>query len=376
MPRTLMITNDFPTRQGGIETFAEELAKRFDPDEIVVYTASMPGDAEYDRRAGFPVIRDRAGTLLPTRRVRKAVVRIMDEYSCDRVLFGAAAPLSLLSPALRKAGAKRIVAITHGHEAWWARIPVTAQLLRRMGNSVDALTYISIWCRDQISRALSPAGRDRQLRLAPGVDPGRFYPGVGARDAFASLGLADGTPIVLVTGRLVARKGQDTLIEAWPAVLASAPEARLVIVGKGPDEAKLRKLAATLHVEDAVIFAGSVPWADLPGYYDACTLFAMPSRTRKGGLEVEGLGIVYLEAGACGKPVVVGDSGGAPDAVVDGETGFLVDPRDPADVAAKIVDLLQNPELAARMGSAGRARVERDWTWDQVAATCKGYLGL
>ncbi|SNS53204.1 phosphatidylinositol alpha-1,6-mannosyltransferase [Micrococcales bacterium KH10] len=376
MPRTLMVTNDFPTRQGGIETFAEELAKRFDPDQIVVYTASMPGDAAYDAKAAFPIVRDRAGMLLPTPRVRREVIKTMQRYDCDRVLFGAAAPLSLLSPALRKVGAQRIVAITHGHEAWWARVPITKQLLRRMGKNVDALTYISTWCRDEIARALTPAGKARQLRLAPGVDPTRFVPGQGGAAARQQLGLRDDSPMVLVTGRLVPRKGQDTLIQAWPQVQQTHPDARLVIVGKGPYEDKLRALATKSGVQDSVIFAGSVPWSDLPGYFDACNVFAMPSRTLRRGLEVEGLGIVYLEAGACAKPVIVGNSGGAPDAVVDGETGYLVDPLNPSDVAQRINELLADPALARQLGHNGRERVLQSWTWDQIATTCMEYLGL
>ncbi|TQK77189.1 glycosyltransferase family 4 protein [Rarobacter incanus] len=376
MPRTLMITNDFPTRQGGIETFAEELAKRFDPDDLVVYTASMPGDAAYDEQAAFTVIRDRAGTLLPTWRVRRNVVAAMRAHGCDRVLFGASAPLGLLAPALRRAGAQTIVAITHGHEAWWAAIPGTRQLLARIGAHVDYLTYISAWCRDHIAVALHPADRAKQVRLAPGVDPARFYPGVGSGRARSLLNLADRTPIVLVTGRLVERKGQDRLIDAWPRVRRNHPAAVLVIVGKGPYRAALEARARDRGVTDSVIFAGSVPWADLPAYYDDCTVFAMPSRARKRGLEVEGLGIVYLEAGACAKPVIVGDSGGAPDAVVDGETGFLVDPENPRDIADRISQLLADQELAARMGQAGRRRVVAEWTWDQVAQTAKKYLGL
>lgn len=374
MPRTLIVTNDFPTRQGGIETFVAELATRFDPADVVVYTAAMPGDTAYDATLPFPVVRDPKSMLLPTPRLRRAVVAAFDAHGCDRVLFGAAAPLGLLAPALRSAGAARIVAITHGHEAWWARVPGTRQLLRRIGNNVDALTYISTWCRDQIATALTPLGRSRQLRLAPGVDTDRFHPGCGGDQARKSLGLSAETPMVLATGRLVPRKGQDTLIDAWPQVLRAVPDARLVIVGKGPYGDDLHKKAATLGLCDSVIFAGSVPWADLPGYYDAANVFAMPSRARKRGLEVEGLGIVYLEAGACETPVVVGNSGGAPDAVEDEVTGYLVDPRDPTDVARRIVKLLTDRELATQMGARGRERAVAHWTWDAVAATCQKYL--
>lgn len=175
MPRTLIVTNDFPPRRGGIESFVRALADRL--GDVVVYTASMPGDAETDAALGYPVIRDRSGTLLPTKRVRDAVVATFTEHGCDRVLIGSSVPLGLLAPALRAAGATRIVAVTHGHEVWWSRLPGTRQALRRVGDAVDVLTDISDWTRAQIGRALSAQGRAKQTRLAPGVDTEAFRPG-------------------------------------------------------------------------------------------------------------------------------------------------------------------------------------------------------
>ena len=373
MPRTLVVTNDFPTRQGGIEAFVAALADRFPPGEVVVYTASMPGDAAYDAELPYPVVRDRATTLLPTRRVRHDVVAAFREHGCDRVLFGASAPLGLLAPALRAAGARRIVALTHGHEVWWARMPVTRRLLRRIGDDVDDLTYISDWCRDEIGRALSPAGRAKQRRLAPGVDPDRFRPGCGGAEVRGSLGLDADAPLVVTASRLVERKGQDVLVEAWPAVRQVVPDARLLVVGDGPHRRTLEHRVRTLGLHDAVTFVGARAWKDMPPYFDAADVFAMPSRTRLHGLEPEGLGIVFLEAAACGKPVLVGRSGGAPDAVDDGVTGFVVDPTDPAEIAARLCDLLTDPARARAMGALGRERVVRDWRWEQDAATCQEY---
>lgn len=375
MPRTLVVTNDFPTRQGGIEAFVAALSDLFPPGEVVVYTASMPGDAAYDAELPYPVLRDRATTLLPTRRVRRDVVAAFHEHGCDRVLFGASAPLGLLAPALRAAGAERIVALTHGHEVWWARMPGTRRLLRQIGDSVDDLTYISDWCRDEIGKALSPAGRAKQRRLAPGVDSARFHPGCGGAEVRAQLGLTTSTPVVVTASRLVERKGQDVLVEAWPAVREVVPDARLLVVGDGPHRATLERRVGALGLQDSVTFVGARPWKDMPPFFDAADVFAMPSRTRLHGLEPEGLGIVFLEAASCGKPVVVGRSGGAPDAVDDGVTGFVVDPTDPAEIAARLCDLLTDPERARAMGSLGRERVARDWQWEQVGATCRRYLG-
>jgi phosphatidylinositol alpha-1,6-mannosyltransferase len=185
---------------------------------------------------------------------------------------------------------------------------------------------------------------------------------------------------------MVPRKGQDTLIRAWPTVLAGltnapvpasypgsdgrAAAARpvLLLVGDGPYARDLRALARSQQVADSVIFAGSVRWEDLPAYYDAGTVFAMPCRTRRHGLDVEGLGIVYLEASATGLPVISGDSGGAPDAVLPGETGYVVGGQDETALAGRLIQLLSDPRGAATMGEKGLAWVDREWRWDIVAA--------
>ena len=374
MPRTLIVTNDFPPRRGGIESFVRALADRL--GDVVVYTASMPGSEEVDAALPYPVIRDRTGTLLPTRRVRAAVVRTLREHGCDRVLIGSSVPLGLLAPALREAGAQRILAVTHGHEVWWSRLPGTRRALRRVGDAVDVLTDISDWTRAQIGRALSPAGRAKQTRMAPGVDTSHFFPGSGGAAVRSSLGLTAEDRVVVCAARLVPRKGQDTMIDAWPAVLAAVPRARLVVVGDGPHRAALEKRAAQRGVTADVTFVGSVPWEQMPAYMDAADVFAMPSRSRLAGLEPEGLGIVFLEAAACGKPVIVGRSGGAPEATRDGETGYVVDPRSPREVAARVVELLTDRDKAAAMGAKGRDWVHASWQWDQVGATARRLLDL
>ncbi|EDY52517.1 glycosyl transferase, partial [Streptomyces clavuligerus] len=174
--------------------------------------------------------------------------------------------------------------------------------------------------------------------------------------------------------RLVPRKGQDTLIRALPAILAKVPDTVLLIVGGGPYEKELRALADNTGVAASVRFTGAVPWAELPAHYGAGDVFAMPCRTRRGGLDVEGLGIVYLEASATGLPVVAGDSGGAPDAVLDGETGWVVRGGSPEESADRIVALLQDPELRRRMGERGRRWVEEKWRWDLLAGTLRELL--
>jgi phosphatidylinositol alpha-1,6-mannosyltransferase len=299
MSRVLFVTNDFPTRRGGIETFILALCQRMDPAEVVVYTASMPGDLEYDATLPFPVYRDPASMLLPTPAVARRVVEVMRRHDCDRVVFGASAPLGLLAPRLRRAGARRMVALTHGHEVWWARVPVTRQLLRRIGDSVDVMTYVSEWCRDRIAPALSPAAASRMRRLSPGVDTERFYPGSGGAEVRNRLGIPADAPVVVCTARFVKRKGQDTLVKAWPAVLRAVPDARLLLVGDGPNRKRVERLVDRFGARGSVIFTGSVPWEEIPAYTDAGDVYAMPCRTRLFGLEAEAFGIVFLEAQAC-----------------------------------------------------------------------------
>ncbi|GAA1682722.1 glycosyltransferase family 4 protein [Kribbella yunnanensis] len=362
----LVVTNDFPPRQGGIETFVRSLCDEL-PD-LVVYTSSEPGDAQYDATLPFPVIRDRTSMLLPTPRVTRRAVELMSQYGANRVLFGAAAPLGLMGPSLRRAGAHRIVAISHGHETWWATVPGTRQALRRIADAADTLTTVSSWCAEQIAPALSPDAVRRMRRLTPGVDTTRFFPGCGGDRT-------DG-PLVVCVSRLVARKGQDTLIRAWPGVLAAVPSARLLLVGGGPDRARLERLAAASGVRDEVVFTGPVPWRDIPPYLDAADVFAMPTRTRRFGFEPEALGIVTLEASATGKPVVIGDSGGTADTVRHGETGYLVDPYNPVAVGVRIVELLEDPAKAQRMGAAGRRWVQEEWSWQRSGATLRELLDI
>jgi phosphatidyl-myo-inositol dimannoside synthase len=374
MSRTLVVTNDFPTRRGGIEAFVFALCGQLDYHDVVVYTASMQGGAEFDRELGFEVVRDRSRVLLPTGRVGRQAQGLLRTRGCDRVLFGASAPLGLLAPRLRSAGAKHCVALTHGHETWWASVPCARSAMRRIGDGCDTLTYVSTWCRDQVARALSPYARSRLRRLTPGVDSQRFSPGCGGDMVRSRLGIHENARVVVCAARMIARKGQDTLVRAWPLVLRAVPEAVLLLVGDGSYRRKIERLSSTPGVRDSVVFAGSVPWAEMPAYFDAGDVFAMPSRTRLAGLEPEALGIVFLEAAACGLPVVVGDSGGACDAVRHEETGFVVDPRDPAVVASRVIRLLQDRELAARMGSAGRTWVGSEWTWPVSGMRLKALL--
>lgn len=380
MRKTLIVTNDFPPRPGGIQAFLHNMALRLDPERLVVYASTwkrsregVEATAAFDAEQPFTVVRDRTTMLLPTPGATRRAVGLLREHGCTSVWFGAAAPLGLMAPALRKAGAERLVATTHGHEAGWAQLPAARQLLRRIGESTDTITYLGEYTRSRIAGALTPEAAARMVQLPPGVDEKTFHPGSGGDEVRARLGLTE-RPVVVCVSRLVPRKGQDTLIRAMPRILAAEPDAVLLIVGGGPCERDLRRLAEETGVAASVHFTGAVPWSELPAHYGAGDVFAMPCRTRRGGLDVEGLGIVYLEASATGLPVVAGDSGGAPDAVLDGETGWVVRGEDPDESADRITTLLADPELRRRMGDRGRSWVEEKWRWDLLAEHLKALL--
>lgn len=333
-----------------------------------MYAPAWRGAAEFDARQPFPVVRHRGTLMLPTPDVLRQARDLARAEGCDRVWFGAAAPLALLAQPLRL---ERAVASTHGHEVGWALLPGARQLLRRIGRDTDVVTYLGDYTRARLAPALGPAARLE--RLPSGVDTELFTPSVDGSAIRERYGLGS-RPVVVCVSRLVPRKGQDVLIRALPAIHRQMPEAALLCVGGGSDAPRLRRLAAEAGVADDVVLTGSVPWDELPAHYAAGDVFAMPCRSRRAGLEVEGLGIVFLEASATGLPVVAGRSGGSPDAVLDGRTGEVVDGRSVAEVAAAVGGLLADPDRARAYGSAGRAWVERAWRWDVLASRLRDLL--
>ncbi|RSM58686.1 alpha-(1-2)-phosphatidylinositol mannosyltransferase [Actinoplanes sp. ATCC 53533] len=366
MGRTLLVTNDFPPRPGGIQQFVHNLAVRQPPGSVVAYASSWKGAAAFDAEQPFEVIREDTGVLLPTPAVARRAAEIARSHGCDSVWFGAAAPLGLLAEGLRRrAGVERAVSLTHGHEIGWAALPGARQLLRRIGRGNDVVTYLTEFQRIRLDGALR--GLTSLERLTPGVDVEAYHPGVDGSQVRARHGLSD-RPVIVCVSRLVPRKGQDMLIRALPTIRRRVPGAALLIVSGGPYRDKLQALARAEGVESDVVFTGSVRWEELPAHYAAGDVFAMPCRTRGAGLDVEGLGIVYLEASATGLPVLAGDSGGAPDAVREGETGFVVGGSDVPAIAGRLADLLADPDRARVMGAAGRAWVEKEWRWETKAA--------
>lgn len=362
----LFVTNDFSPRAGGIETFIIGLIERRPFGQTIVYTSSQENseqcDAEWMANYGVRVVRDRARILLPTPRVAWHLKQIIRKEGIRTAAFGAAAPLGLLSAGMKRAGVVRTVALTHGHEVWWAKVFPFNLLLRRIGSTVDVLTYLGEFTRNAISKGLTATAQRSMVKIAPGIDVDHFIP-IDATALRQSLGLTDKEVIVSV-GRLVHRKGQDRLIQAMPEIIKSVPSAHLLLVGEGPYREHLQKLVIEYKIEGSVTFIGRIQYNDLPTYICAGDIFAMPSRSRLMGLEVEGLGIVYLEASACGLPVLAGNSGGAPDAVVQNKTGLVVDGTDNKQIATAAIELLNNVDSSQEMGIAGRQWIIDNWRWE------------
>ncbi len=373
--RTLLITNDYPPRPGGIQSYLQNLVDLLPSDQLVVYAPRWRGRShlDFDAAAPYTVVRHPTTLMLPTPLVARRAARLVREHEIENVWFGAAAPLALLAPVVRRAGAHRVLASTHGHEVGWSMLPGARQVLRAIGDTTDTVTFVSKYTRGRFASAFGPAAALEYL--PPGVDVERFAPDAEAREMIRERhGLGD-RPVVVCLSRLVPRKGQDMLIRALPMIREQVPGAALLIVGGGPYATTLRDLAAATAGGEHVVFTGSVPAQELAAYHNAADVFAMPSRTRGGGLDVEGLGIVYLEAAACGVPVVAGDSGGAPETVIAGRTGLVVDGRSVPEIAEAVVAVLSDPVRARRMGAAGREFVERQWQWPQIAARLVGLLG-
>ena len=373
MRKTLLVTNDFPPRAGGIQTFLEGFVGQLDPDQLIVY-ASTPPDvdgvsgvtlaADYDAGQPFDVVRYPGTMMLPTPIVRRKMQQLIRDHDVKNVWFGAAAPLGVMAKAAHAAGADRVISTTHGHEIGWSMLPGARQILRKVFHDADLVTYLT---EATLARLKPFMGDTDIMQLHGAIDPELFAFNAGARRELRErYGLGE-APVVVCISRLVERKGQDRLIAAWPEVMARHPEAKLVIVGKGPYGEKLRQMAADSPVSASIVFTGEVQYSELVAHYSLGDVFAMPCRTRGAGLDIEGLGIVYLEAYAAGLPVVAGDSGGAPEAVQDGKTGLVVNGRSVHAIVAALDYLLEDRERSAAMGAAGKRWVDEKWRWSDVA---------
>jgi phosphatidylinositol alpha-1,6-mannosyltransferase len=336
-----------------------------------VFASDWPGAEAFDSRFPHKVIRWPMRSMYPTGPVRERVEELVLEERPDIVLFGAAAPLALLGRAILRRTGVPFAAFTHGVEIWAGQVPGTRALLSSVGRHAALLTGPSQWTIDLLRSVIGPG--PRLELLPPGVEAELFHPGASDEAVRERYGLDDGSVICCVS-RLTLRKGQDKVIRALPWVLGEFPDTRFLVVGTGPDQERLRGLAARKRVSGQVVFAGEAPYEQLPSYFRAGDVFAMPCRTRKWGLEVEAFGAVFLQASAVGRPCVAGDSGGAPEAVLHGETGLVIDGNEVDEVAEAILHLLDDREGAAKMGAAGADRVHREFTWDALSTRLRGLL--
>ncbi len=363
VPHTLVVTNDYPPRVGGIQRTLEALVDQLPPDRVSVLCPGWDEAEAFDAAVPYRVLRQPERFLWPTPEVARRVEKAVRETGAEVVLFGATYPLAMIGPRLAARGIPYLAA-AHGFEYWLSVMPGAHSLVRY---ATSKAARVPVMCSAFIARTVRTAvpARVPVSVLYPGADIEAFHPDLPTDDLRERYGVGD-RPLVVCVSRLVARKGQDVLIEGMSEVRRRVPDATLLIVGGGPYEDHLRDLAGEAP-EGSVIFAGQVSEEELPRHYTVGDVFAMPCRTRLGGLEVEGWGNVFIEAAACGRPVVVGDSGGAREALVDGQTGILVDGAVVASVADAVAALLGDPALARRMGEAGRARVERSHTWPAIA---------
>ena len=341
--RLLVVTNDFPPKPGGIQMYLKNLVDAIDDPVLVVAPA--------DERATGPedgVVRGDRTYMLPDRRTKDLVRAAAEEFAPDAVFFGAPHPLAQVGPWLREELGIPFGTLGHGAELTLpGSIPGARQILGRSLAAADVLFANSHFTARHVS---SLSGKP-VVTIGAGVEIDTFTPSV-ARPS-------NDVPVIGCVSRFVPRKGQHRLLEAAARL---DREVEVLLVGTGRNEAKLRALAAKLGVKTT--FAVDVPWSELPDLYRSMDVFAMPCMSRWGGLEFEGLGLVFLEAAASGLPVLAGASGGSPETVLPGETGFVVSSVD--DIVEGLSILLDDPVRAAEMGRAGRRFVEREYTWDRV----------
>ena len=380
--RILVVTPDFPLWDGGIATVALEVSnglQRLGHEIVVLAPAQEPGDREYDGTLPYEVVRLRNVKSRHVKTLYHAWVTTCLEWSrtFDVVMAQSWFPSGIAACcASRLCGVPYTVTV-HGNEILNNRFrtPYWTGWMHRVFDAASAVLCVSSATSGKILSVLGGGEKlQRKIRVVRnGVDPDRFVAGA-VPDVRGRYGL-EGKKIILTLARLVERKGQDKLIEALPAIKREIPDVRYVICGKGSDEARLRRIAVEQGVSDEVVFAGFVPNEVRGAFYDACDVYAMPSREIPEKGDVEGFGITYLEANAFGKPVIGGRSGGVAEAVIDGVTGLLVDPRDVNAIASACIRLLNDPDLAERLGRQGRDRVKTVFSWDVICGEVSDILG-
>ncbi len=374
MPDALMVTSSFLPGRGGIESYLAELCSQVAPHIAVLGPRRRDG-IPIPHDLGYPTHGLEDGSMLvPGKKVVRAISGLVAHHRTTKVIFGTPWPLGLLGPDLDRRGLRYAV-IVHGAEMLVpAAVPGLSKRFARAMAGAELLLPVSGYTDNALRKLIQSHGLPVPTieRLHARVDLDRFHPGVDTTSVRSRLGLSPTDRVVLCFGRLVKRKGIDRLIAALPAINERVAGAVVVIAGTGPERARLGKLARV--GEGRVLFAGRVEDTEAPAFYALADVFALPVADRYFGLEIEGLGVVLLEAAASGTPCVTGRSGGTPEAVIDGSTGFVVDATDVGLLADRIAWLLQHPERSAEMGSAGRAHVRKEFSTLELPASLLGWL--
>lgn len=373
--RHLLVTNDFPPKVGGIQSYLWELWRRLPPKDVTVLTTPHPGDSAFDSRQAFRVVRSRQRVLLPTPALARRIDSLADEVGASVVVLDPVLPLGAVGPWL----SRPYFAVVHGAEVGVpGRLPGARHVLGAVLRGADLVIASGNYVR---SEAESAACRPlRVVVIPPGVDGGRFRPlDAGARtEVRSSFGIRQEARLVLAVGRLVPRKGVDVLVEAASRLAPGRPDLVVAVAGSGRQAGALARRAAAQRAP--VRLLGRIADDALPSLYGAADVFASPCRTRWGGLEQEGFGIVFLEAAAAGIPAVAGASGGAGEAVLHGQTGIVVEqPADADSVATALARLLDDPVGRQRMGRVARRRALAEFDYDaladQLRASMQGAAG-
>ncbi len=356
---SLLATNDFPPKVGGIQSYLYELWSRLPSAETTVFTTAHPDAASWDAEQKFRIERARHTFLLPTQAISTRVDDLARDVGASVVFLDPMVPLGAIGPRLTAAP---YVIVAHGAEVTvYGRIPVTGTIGKRVLRGAAGVIVAGAFSSSTVMRV---AKREvPTLVVPPGVDPMRFHPLTAdeRRAVRTRLGIPPDVPLVLGVSRLVPRKGFDVLLDA----VAGLDGVHVAIAGTGRDRSRLERRAKSLG--ERCHFLGRGSGDDLPAVYSCADVFAMLCRDRWGGLEAEGFGIVYMEAAACAVPAVAGNSGGAPEAVIDGETGFVVEPRDVTAVRDAIGRLLADDALRAMIGDAALRRARTDFSYDVLA---------
>jgi phosphatidyl-myo-inositol dimannoside synthase len=368
--RVVLLTGNFPPEAGGISEHLGILAK-FLPQELLVIGLPLEGWQAFDTQqqyrikrlslpGGWNTLSSKYKYLAPF-----YYKELQKEKNCEYILCGEAHH-TLMLPAWwtqKRLGIPYGV-FTYGKEMLHRQQDGSRFLFNPLLRTAQNV-FPDSQRAGEIARDIGVQS-DKLHIIHPSVNIERVNRSADSALVRQKFGL-QGKKIVLSVGRLVERKGQDMLIRALPGIIAKVPDVHYLIAGRGPYETQLKTLARNMNIDSHITFAGFVPENDLGSYYASCDVFAMISREILEEGDIEGFGIVYLEANLLGKAVVAGRSGGVSDAVLDGQTGLLVDPESPSEVASAIIKLLSDPALANRFGEAGRARALNDFSGRSAA---------